>query len=315
MRMQSQWLGKCFGCLTGLILTQHPAGILIGLFLGHAYDLYRTQTKILDDAFRFKQGWGNGKMSGEGIQRGFMQTLFFLLGKLAKCDGRVCEKEIQWVEQLMRRLYLSHDQRAEAIEWFNQGKAPGVDFEPLLSDFARFAIPFGLNALFMELMVECALADGQMSSEERDLLLHCAKRLKLPQWRLEEFIKRFSGGQQSFGGGTSSGQSDGSKGPAWAGMWGEHSTFESSNSYSSHNASNHRANHEDELTVASRRLGVSTTASRAEVKKAYRRLMNQHHPDKLMSRGVPEAMLNLAKEKTQQIQKDYEIVCKIRGFR
>jgi len=62
------------------------------------------------------------------------------------------------------------------------------------------------------------------------------------------------------------------------------------------------------LTTAYQVLGVSAQASDAEVKKAYRRLMNQHHPDKLIARGLPEEMIQLATEKTQQIKAAYEQV-------
>ena len=59
-------------------------------------------------------------------------------------------------------------------------------------------------------------------------------------------------------------------------------------------------------------LGVAKSASDADVKKAYRRLMNQHHPDKLVSKGLPEEMIKLANEKTQQIREAYELVKKSR---
>ena len=53
-------------------------------------------------------------------------------------------------------------------------------------------------------------------------------------------------------------------------------------------------------------LDVAKTASDAEVKKAYRRMMSQHHPDKLIAKGLPEEMIKLATEKTQQIRAAYE---------
>ena len=59
-------------------------------------------------------------------------------------------------------------------------------------------------------------------------------------------------------------------------------------------------------------LGVAKGAPDAEVKKAYRRLMNQHHPDKLVAKGLPEEMIKLANEKTQQIKEAYELVKKSR---
>jgi len=59
-------------------------------------------------------------------------------------------------------------------------------------------------------------------------------------------------------------------------------------------------------------LGVNKSDSDATVKKAYRRLMNQHHPDKLVSKGLPEEMIKLANEKTQQIKEAYELIKKSR---
>ncbi len=53
-------------------------------------------------------------------------------------------------------------------------------------------------------------------------------------------------------------------------------------------------------------LGVDKSAGDAEVKRSYRRLMSQHHPDKLVAKGLPDEMLKLATEKTQQIQKAYD---------
>jgi DnaJ like chaperone protein len=44
--------------------------------------------------------------------------------------------------------------------------------------------------------------------------------------------------------------------------------------------------------------------------------MNQHHPDKLIAKGLPEEMMQLAKEKTQEIQAAYDRVKEARkaGF-
>jgi len=62
-------------------------------------------------------------------------------------------------------------------------------------------------------------------------------------------------------------------------------------------------------------LGVSSHASHDEIKKAYRKLMNQHHPDKLAARGLPSSMIKRAQEKTQQILAAYDMIRETRGFR
>jgi DnaJ like chaperone protein len=68
----------------------------------------------------------------------------------------------------------------------------------------------------------------------------------------------------------------------------------------------------DEIAEAYKILGVGKTATDAEIKKAYRRLMNQHHPDKLVSKGLPEEMIRIANEKTQTIKQAYERIKKSR---
>jgi DnaJ like chaperone protein len=68
----------------------------------------------------------------------------------------------------------------------------------------------------------------------------------------------------------------------------------------------------NELKVAYGVLGVTENATDAELKKAYRRLMSQHHPDKLVAKGLPEEMMRIAKEKTQEIQTAYDKVKKSR---
>lgn len=77
-------------------------------------------------------------------------------------------------------------------------------------------------------------------------------------------------------------------------------------------ASNAEASVSDKLTLsqAYKIIGVSKGSSEAEIKKAYRRLMSQHHPDKLVSKGLPEEMIALATEKTQEIRKAYELIKK-----
>ena len=69
------------------------------------------------------------------------------------------------------------------------------------------------------------------------------------------------------------------------------------------------------LGGAYRALDIEPDASDAEVKKAYRRLMNQHHPDKQAARGLPEDMLETAKERTHEIRAAYELIREHRGMR
>ncbi len=62
-------------------------------------------------------------------------------------------------------------------------------------------------------------------------------------------------------------------------------------------------------------LGADKNLNDQDLKRTYRRLLAQHHPDKLVSKGLPEEMIKIANEKTQEINYAYEFIKKHRGMR
>jgi len=73
-----------------------------------------------------------------------------------------------------------------------------------------------------------------------------------------------------------------------------------------------QATSENALEDAYKALGVEKTSSDEEVKRAYRKLMSQYHPDKLMGQGVPEDMIAVATEQAKEIQTAYDLIKKNR---
>jgi DnaJ like chaperone protein len=61
-------------------------------------------------------------------------------------------------------------------------------------------------------------------------------------------------------------------------------------------------------------LGLSSEASVAEIKRAYRRLISKNHPDKLAAKGLPDSMREIAEERAREINVAYELIKKARGF-
>jgi DnaJ like chaperone protein len=61
-------------------------------------------------------------------------------------------------------------------------------------------------------------------------------------------------------------------------------------------------------------LGVKSGDSGPVIKKAYRKLMGQYHPDRMVAKGLPEEMMKLANKKTQDIKKAYDTIRQYRGF-
>ncbi len=62
-------------------------------------------------------------------------------------------------------------------------------------------------------------------------------------------------------------------------------------------------------------LKVSENASDEEVKKAYRKLVSEYHPDKIESKGLPEEFVKFANDKFKEIQEAYEEISKERGLK
>ena len=65
-----------------------------------------------------------------------------------------------------------------------------------------------------------------------------------------------------------------------------------------------------ELAAAFTLLGLSRSASLAQVKKTYRRQVSQHHPDKLIGAGAPPAQVRAATERTRALHDAYAVIRK-----
>ncbi len=220
----------------------------------------------------------------ERIQAAFFSATFSVMGHLAKADGHVSEHEIELAEGVMRQMNLDARQRQAAIDLFNQGKSADFDLDAAVEQLRReCGRRTNLIQLFIELQLQAAYADGRMAEAEERLLLHICRLLNFPEERFR-LLERMMRGEQGAhrGGGRQRGEA-----PAGGGM---------------------------SLDDAYAILGVSREASNDEVKKAYRRLMSQHHPDKLVSKGLPDEMIEVAKTKTQEIGSAYEVIKAERGI-
>jgi DnaJ like chaperone protein len=68
------------------------------------------------------------------------------------------------------------------------------------------------------------------------------------------------------------------------------------------------------LSAAYAVLQVSPDASNEEIKKSYRRLAREYHPDKLAAKGLPEDLTKYANEKLQAINEAYDLIREQRNF-
>jgi DnaJ like chaperone protein len=204
----------------------------------------------------------------------FFDTSFLLMGHIAKADGRISEAEIAQAESLMRQLGIQAEQRASAIASFKQGAGPEFQLDATIAKFNQdCAGPRQVAHTLLVFLIAIALADGVLADSERVILDRVAQGLG---YRAAEFERILS-------------------------------MVEAQSHFHDYSPADHRVG-ADELDDAYRALGVGPGCTDRELKRAYRKLMSEHHPDKLVARGVPESMMKLATEKAQEIQAAYELV-------
>ena len=224
-----------------------------------------------------------GFIGVQSTQKAFFDALFAALGYLSKADGVVTHAEIQMVESLMQRMQISGDDRQRAIRLFNQGKQPGFDLEHALRVFAHHSVVRqDLRQMFMEILMEAAFSSGQVTQAESEVLFHVARQLRIPSHVFSAMLNA-RGGAGAYRRG---GRGQGAPGQQAGSM-----------------------------TQAYAKLGLESSATDEEVKKAYRKLVSQYHPDKLVSHGLPEEMMDIAKNRVRDINTAYDQIKQARGFK
>lgn len=209
----------------------------------------------------------------------FFATVFMLAGRLAKADGRISEAEIAGAERMMAEFGLNGAARDEAIALFKRGTAAEFEIEPQVAAFVQHSLfQPALKGVLLEYLLAFALADSELHTAERDILQRVATSLGMAPTEFARLLDMLQA-QQRF----------------------------HQHDYASATPP------QDALASAYRALGVESSATDTEVKTAYRKLMSQHHPDKLIAQGVPPDMVKLATEKTQEIQAAYELIQKMRA--
>ena len=288
----SMW-GKILGALFGFMFFKHIAGAIFGLIIGHFFDkAYRQDFNQLGGFGRFFTDPNSLKQ-----QAIFFHSLFSALGHLAKSDGKVTDREIQIATALMDEMRLTGDARREAQDAFREGKARDFPLvETLIGFYDASHGRRDILQVFLEILIQAAFADGQLSQEEYNVLEKVAKPLGFRRRDLDYLISMYEaeirfrqrGGQRTHGG----------TGRRQQGASGQQSTYSEQQSV------------DDAYQI----LGVSSSDDEKTIKRAYRKRMAEHHPDKLVSKGLPEQAMEIAKKKAQDIQSAYELIKQKRGF-
>lgn len=220
----------------------------------------------------------------ERVKHSFFESTFLLSGFLAKADGRVSEQEIAHTEQLFVQLGLSADQRKEAIELFRQGAEDTFELEPAVAAFVQVCgSQRQLQQMLLLFLISLAHADQQLDPAEHAALVRIAGLMDISAAKLQNLLRMAQAQEQFHSHGAGAGGATSASGGSL-----------------------------QEAYVA---LGVKNSVNDKDLKRAYRKLMSENHPDKLIAKGVPEHMIKLATERSQEIQAAYEMIRKHRQAR
>jgi|SRR6188768_638244 len=213
------------------------------------------------------------------VQKQFVDTTFSVMGALCKADGVVTREEIQVVERILARLHLTPEQTKAAKAAFTRGKGPHFDLDGTVRTFARLAPPgSAFFQLFLQLQRMAITADGTLHPSEEATLMRVARLLGLTQRELSQLEALLRATTQT---------------------------------PSTRDCSPAR---ESRLDDAYALLGVNADASEADIRAAYRKMIRENHPDKLASKGLPDAIRSVAEERVKEINVAFELIKRTRQF-
>lgn len=262
--------GKVLGFMFGFMFGKW-IGAFLGLYLGHRFD--RSMSQDFSNQGGFSKYFTNKNSFAN--QAVFFHAVFSVYGHIAKASGQVTADEITAAGMLMDKMGLTGEKRREAQAAFSEGKSSDFPLEDTLKEFKRSS--FGqrdILQLFLEVQLQAAFADGSLHPKERVILHIVAKNLGFSTRDIDRLLQQ----------------------------------IEAQMNYHRHETSNNQSG--PSINEAYDILGVSADDDEKTIKKAWRKLMSQHHPDKLAAKGLPPEMLEIANQKAQDIQAAYEKVKK-----
>jgi len=264
-------------------------GKIVGALIG--FWLFRHPFGIVLGGF-VGHLWDIGALRPQATQRvrgSFIGPLFALAGAIAKSDGRVSEQEIAATENLMTRMQMSPDQRASAIEHFSAGKQAGFSVDLSISELRAWAGGRrDLAFLLLDMLLDVVYAEGPLSPNKFMLVRKLCASLGVHERELAALAAMRGYAYAAYGAGGNAG---------------------AQGSYRGGGQGARQPSGKDPYAV----LGVTRDSHEREIKRAYRKLISQHHPDKLGD--VPDELKRRAEERAREINAAYERIREERGIR
>ena len=236
----------------------------------------------------------------QNIREAFLTGAFRFLGYIAHCDGPINHEEIERLKVHMKKMHLSEDEQRKALALFKSATAPEFDARQALQQFRSATTPKLIQILLMHL-VAMARADGYLMEKELHALQWIARELGYKSIVFPHLLKIIYAQDQLA-------MSINPPNTTQADTYNNPHTAQSSQQ----NTQRPTASQQQNLHKAYKILGVTADMTEDEIRRIYKKLASQLHPDKLVSQGLAQDQLNAATERFKQVQVAYAFIKKHR---
>lgn len=284
-------LGAVIGGTIGLFLGG-PLGAIAGAAFGGFISggAQRINFGDSEQAFtgagqdRYSSWYGQRMNRNQHHQMTFFVGAFSMLAKIAVADGTVSARERRKIEEFMDHdLNLDAATKQSAFRIFDTAVSSSETFYQFANQFYReFRFQPQLLELMIDIMLRVAVEDNGISTEEETLIVDGLHIFRLDDGLYSRLKAKYTG----------------------SGYNGSESRYSASGGFSGRYGT----------SAAYSVLGCSPSDSDDKLKKAYRKLVNEYHPDKVASKGLPDEFQTVAKQKFIEIQNAWDQIKKERGL-
>ncbi len=217
-------------------------------------------------------------------------SIMALAAIVAKAEGAITKAEIDLLKKFISRQFgIGREEINQYAASFDYGKKHPEDYQSFTRIIGEYYNRRDVMITIAYLLVAIAMEDGEVSAKEDAQIRRIILELGVSEYEYVSIKNSFI-------------------------RQGAYSYYQGNTGYS------HRENQgydfgqsrENLVNKYCQVLGVSEEANMTEIKKAYRKLVKEYHPDKLASESMPEDYVNFANEKIRQINEAYEYLREIK---
>ncbi|QJC38094.1 co-chaperone DjlA [Enterobacteriaceae endosymbiont of Donacia marginata] len=246
------------------------------------------------------------------IQKLFLQINFEVMGYISKSKGFISKNDINFTIKLIKKMNLNNVEINFVKKAFNNGKKKNYPLIYKLNNL-NYLIYNNRNLInkFLETQIELSFINNFLNNKNKKILNIIFQELNISFIDLFFIIKKlkynnkFINEKDLFDNYYDQNQK---KTKYYYNNYEFY--YEKNNFNNKNNNFNNKNNYESELDKAYKLLGINYNDNLLTIKRAYHKLISKYHPDKLISKGYSSKQLEIAKIKTQNIHKAYDIIKK-----